>query len=46
MKIQAFVIIVIACSICFAVDVDFSSGSYKIKSQELKDKEKYERREP
>ena len=32
--------------ICTAVGIDFSGGGYKIKSEERKDKEKYERREP
>lgn len=46
MKIKAIFIVVTISLICSAVEVDFSGGGYKIKSDERKDKEKYERREP
>lgn len=46
MKILAIIIIITMGLICSAVEVDFSGGGYIIKNQELKDKEKYERREP
>ena len=46
MKIQAMFVVIAMSLICSAVEVDFSDGGYKIKSDERKDKEKYERREP
>ena len=46
MKIQAMFVVIAMSLICSAVEVDFSGGGYKIKSDERKDKEKYERREP
>ena len=46
MKNYSIIIIITMGLACSAVEVDFSDGGYKIKSEERKDKEKYERREP